>query len=145
MKRFSIIIFFTLLLNIQLSYCQNTADSTKNSISNEPAIFTVVEQQAEFKGGMQSLFKFINNKIDELMSPKEIEVDGKVILKFNVEVDGSLTDIKIIRGLSNKQDEAALKVVESMKYNYWLPGKRRGMPIKSNYMLPISFKKKYRN
>lgn len=133
-------IFFTLLLNIQLSYCQNSSITTSNQQSKNVEIYTAVEKNPTFIGGQSELIKYINHKLGELISPDEIEVEGSVILQFVVEKDGNLSDIKVARGLSKKENETAILIVESMPK--WEPGRQRGIPVNVRYTMPISFKKK---
>ncbi|MBK8721616.1 MAG: energy transducer TonB [Saprospiraceae bacterium] len=139
MIRFSISIFLVSLFNLQQSYCQNIADSKINSNNKEPEIFSIVEKNPSYIGGQTELVKYINHKMDELISPDEIEVEGKVILQFVVEKDGNLSDIKVVRGLTQKENETAILIVESMPK--WEPGCQRGIPVNVRYTLPISFRK----
>ena len=139
MIRFSISIFLVSLFNLQQSYCQNIADSKINSNNKEPEIFSIVEKNPSFIGGMSALYEFVNNKMDELISPDEIEVEGKVILQIIVNKEGKLSDIKVVRGLTQKENETAILIVESMPK--WEPGCQRGIPVNVRYTLPISFRK----
>lgn len=97
-------------------------------------IFTVVEKNPEFPGGPDALKKYIADKID----PETIEVQGKVILQFVVELDGSMTDIKVARGLSPAQDSQAVRIVQAMPK--WNPGMQRGKPVLVRYTLPVGFR-----
>ena len=140
MIRFSISIFFVSLFNLQQIYCQNSVDTTTKQQSKNVEIYTAVEKNPTFIGGQSELIKYINHKMDELISPEEIDFEGRVILQFVVEKDGKLSDIKVARGLTKKENETAILIVESMPK--WEPGLQRGIPVNVRYTMPISFKKK---
>ena len=140
MIRYSISIFFVSLFNLQQIYSQNSVDTTTKQQSKNVEIYTAVEKNPSFVGGQTELIKYINHKKDELISPDEIEVEGSVILQFVVEKDGNLSNIKVARGLSKKENETAILIVESMPK--WEPGRQRGIPVNVRYTMPISFKKK---
>jgi protein TonB len=69
---------------------------------------------------------------------KELGVQGKVFVTFVVEVDGSITDVKVLRGIGSGCDDEAVRVVKSMPK--WVPGKQRGVPVRVQFNLPINFK-----
>ena len=69
---------------------------------------------------------------------KEIGIQGKVYVTFVVEVDGSITDVKVLRGIGSGCDDEAVRVVKSMPK--WVPGKQRGVPVRVQFNLPINFK-----
>jgi protein TonB len=69
---------------------------------------------------------------------KELGVQGKGIVTFVVEVDGSITDVKVLRGIGSGCDDEAVRVVKSMPK--WVPGKQRGVPVRVQFNLPINFK-----
>jgi protein TonB len=105
-------------------------------IVEEAAIFTVVESMPEFKGGMQELYTYLGNNIKYPVMAKESGIQGKVYLTFVVERDGSITDIRLLRGIGGC-DEEAIRVVTTMPN--WKPGKQRGKPVRVQYTLPVRF------
>ena len=64
-------------------------------------------------------------------------VQGKVYIQFVIEKDGSITDVKVIRGVDASLDKEAVRVVKSMPK--WKPGKQRNKPVRVSYTLPINF------
>lgn len=103
-------------------------------------VFTIVEESASPKGGMQAFYKFVADKLSGRYPPqaRRMGIEGRVFVEFVVERDGSLTGVKAIKGIGAGCDELAVKVVESAPS--WNPGKQRGKPVRQRYTLPIIFK-----
>lgn len=106
-------------------------------VVDEAAIFTVVESMPEFKGGMQQLYTYLGTNIKYPVMAKESGIQGKVYVTFVVERDGSITDVKVLRGIGGGCDEEAIRVVGGMPR--WKPGKQRGKPVRVQYNLPVRF------
>jgi len=100
-------------------------------------IFTSVEQSPEFPGGNVAFGKYLSNNIRYPAIAKENNVQGKVFLNFIVERDGSLTDIKLIRGIGSGCDDEAIRVLKSSPH--WKPGILNGREVRVYYTVPISF------
>ena len=100
-------------------------------------IFTVVEKQPSFPGGEAKLFEYLGKNIKYTEMAKEASIRGKVYIQFVVEKDGSITDVKIIRGLGSGLDEIAKKAVRKMPK--WEPGEQRGKPVRVRFVLPVNF------
>lgn len=100
-------------------------------------IFTVVEEQPSYPGGDEARMKFLIDNIKYPEEAKELGVQGKVFVTFVVEVDGSITDVRVLRGIGAGCDEEAIRVVKSMPK--WVPGKQRGVPVRVQFNLPIKF------
>ena len=100
-------------------------------------IFTVVEEQPGYPGGDEARIKFLQDNIKYPEEAKELGVQGKVFVTFVVEVDGSITDVRVLRGIGAGCDEEAVRVVKSMPR--WVPGKQRGQPVRVQFNLPIKF------
>ncbi len=101
-------------------------------------IFNIVEQQAEFKGGMQKFYDYVSKKMKYPSQARRMNVEGKVYVQFVVERDGSITDVQAIRGIGAGCDEEAIKVIrESPKWN---PGKQRGRAVRVRRIIPITFR-----
>ena len=103
-------------------------------------VFTVVEQMPEFPdGGHSGLLKFIEDNIS-----KNITKEGRVVVSFVVERNGSLSDIQVIRSSSYKElDDEAIRIVRKMPK--WIPGQQRGKPVKVKYTVPVDFYKEENN
>ncbi|ANQ49455.2 TonB family protein [Flammeovirga sp. MY04] len=101
-------------------------------------IFEIVEDPAGFPGGMGKFYKWVGKNMKYPSQAKRMGVEGKVYVQFVVDKDGTLTDIKVVRGIGAGCDEAAINVLK--KAPKWKPGKQRGRPVKQRMVLPISFK-----
>lgn len=101
-------------------------------------IFTVVEENPTYPGGDEARIKFLMENMKYPEEAKELGVQGKVFVTFVVEVDGSITDVKVLRGIGSGCDDEAVRVVKSMPK--WVPGKQRGVPVRVQFNLPINFK-----
>jgi protein TonB len=110
----------------------------KQVVEEDPnQIFTSVEQSAEFPGGLDKFGKYLGNNIRYPAVARENNVQGRVIVQFVVERDGSLTDIHVVRGLGSGCDEEAIRVLKNSPK--WKPGIQNGRPVRQQYTVPISF------
>jgi periplasmic protein TonB len=103
----------------------------------EAEIFTVVEEQPAYPGGEEGRMKFLQDNIKYPEEAKELGIQGRVFVTFVVEVDGSITDVRVLRGIGGGCDEEAVRVVKAMPK--WVPGKQRGVPVRVQFNLPIKF------
>ena len=101
-------------------------------------IFTVVEESPGYPGGEEARIKFLRENIKYPEEAKELGVQGKVFVTFVVEVDGSISNVRVLRGIGSGCDDEAVRVVKSMPK--WVPGKQRGVPVRVQFNLPINFK-----
>ena len=104
----------------------------------EQEIFTVVEEQPSFPGGEQARMKYLQKNIEYPQMALESGIEGTVFVTFVVEPDGSVTDVRILRGIGGGCDEEALRVVRNMPK--WKPGKQRGKSVRVQFNMPIRFK-----
>ena len=104
---------------------------------DENKIFTVVEQQPEFQGGYEAMMNFIKKNMRYPASARRMGVDGTVYVSFVVSKDGSISEVKTIRGISADCDQEAMRVVSMMPP--WRPGKQNGKPVFVRFVLPIKF------
>jgi protein TonB len=130
MKRFLLLLSAIFLTNI--AFCQNEV-----KVSDDEAIFFVVEVQPEFPGGMDSMYAFIQKNLIYPEKAKAEGIEGRVFITFTIEKDGSVSNVKILRGIGGGCDEAAKEVVEKMPK--WKPGTQRGKPVRVQFNLPIKF------
>lgn len=100
-------------------------------------IFTAVEQNPEFMGGMDALLKFLQKNLRYPTPAVNANVGGKVFMQFVVGQDGSITKVDVLKGIGFGCDEEAQRVVKLMPR--WSPGKQSGRPVAVRYTLPISF------
>lgn len=103
----------------------------------EQQIFMVVENAPAFPGGDEARMKFLVENIKYPQMARESGIQGTVYVTFVVERSGSVTDVKILRGIGGGCDEEAIRVVQSMPK--WAPGKQRGKPVRVQFNMPIKF------
>ncbi len=101
-------------------------------------IFEAVEQQASFPGGQGALMKWLSSNLRYPELAQQNNVQGKVIVKFTVEKDGSITNPTVVRGVDKDLDREAIRVVKKMPR--WTPGKNNGAAVRSYFTLPVTFK-----
>jgi protein TonB len=114
-------------------------EGTGNAVIDEAPqqIFTVVEQPPEFPGGEEKLFEYLQKNIKYPAMAKESGIQGTVYVTFVVETDGSITDVKVLRGQGGGLDQEATRVVKNMPA--WKPGKQNGRGVRVQFNLPIKF------
>ena len=101
-------------------------------------IFTVVEKQPEFPGGMAELMKFLAKSIKYPVIAQENGIQGRVVCSFVVNRDGSIVDIQVMRGVDPSLDKEAVRVIGTMPK--WKPGEQRGKPVRVRFILPVQFR-----
>ena len=101
-------------------------------------IFDVVEENPEFIGGIQKLYKYLGDNIYYPEMAKENGIQGKVFVQFVVWKDGSIRDVKVIKGVHKTLNAEALRVINNMPN--WKPGKQRGKNVNARFTLPIKFR-----
>ncbi len=101
-------------------------------------IFIAVEQQAEFPGGQAQMMKWLGNNIRYPELAQQNNIEGRVIVKFVVEKDGSITNATVVKGVDKDLDREALRVVKKMPK--WQPGKNNGVAVRSYFTLPVTFR-----
>ncbi|WP_413670897.1 TonB family protein [Mucilaginibacter sp. Mucisp86] len=111
--------------------------SIASAQSGPDAVFTSVEQVPEFKGGIEAFGKFLMTNIRYPKAAHDNNVQGRVIITFVVEKDGSLSNMKVVRGIGSGCDEEAVRVLSISPA--WKPGIQNGKPVKVQYSVPISF------
>ncbi|MDR4987532.1 MAG: energy transducer TonB [Bacteroidales bacterium] len=105
---------------------------------DEDVIFTVVEDQPEFPGGEAARQRFLEENLRYPQMAREAGIQGTVFVTFVVETDGSVTDVRILRGIGGGCDEEAMRVVRMMPR--WQPGRQRGQPVRVQFNMPIRFR-----
>ncbi len=111
------------------------ADSTK-PIKRSSEVFSMVEQNPEFPGGMKAFGKYLQENLKYPVSAQKANITGKVYIQFIVNTDGSTSDIKTLKGIGYGCDEEAIRVLEKVK---WIPGKQSGRIVRSRFTVPIDF------
>ncbi|MDE6379578.1 MAG: M56 family metallopeptidase [Muribaculaceae bacterium] len=127
------------------SLAETTVSNEASSAMSMPAlpqeerdVFVAVEHQADFPGGMPALMQWLSRNIRYPEAAMKADIQGRVIVKFVVEADGSVTNAEIVKGVSEELDTEALRVVNDMPK--WTPGKVNGKDVASFFTIPINFR-----
>ena len=101
-------------------------------------VFDVVEEMPSFPGGNAALMSYLNSNTKYPVVAQENGVQGRVIVSFVVERDGSISDVKVARSVDPSLDREAQRVVKSMPK--WKPGKQNGSAVRVKYTVPVVFR-----
>ncbi len=102
------------------------------------SVYTEVDEKPQFKGGVDSLLIYIGKNTVYPKEAKRNNIQGKVIVRFVVEKDGSVSNVAILKGADPQLDAEALKVVKSLP-RFEKPGIKSGQAVAVNFMVPITF------
>ncbi|WP_254413171.1 M56 family metallopeptidase [Dyadobacter diqingensis] len=100
-------------------------------------IYTVVEEQPNFPGGVKAMYKFLGDHIEYPKAAADANVQGRVFLSFVVTETGEMTDITVLKGIGFGCDAEAVRVLSA--FPKWEPAKQNGVPVNARYNLPINF------
>jgi periplasmic protein TonB len=100
--------------------------------------FDFVESGAEPVGGYEAFYKYVKKELKYPSQARRMGVEGKVYVQFIIERDGSLTDVKVMKGIGAGCDEEAVRVLSQSPS--WQPGKQRGRPVRQRMVMPLVFK-----
>ena len=110
----------------------------EETVEEEAIPFQLVEEKPSFNGGDANEFsKWVNSKLVYPEIAKENGVQGRVTLQFTVNADGTVSNVKVLRGVDSSLDKEAVRVVSS--YPKWKPGKQRDRAVKVTYTFPVIF------
>lgn len=104
----------------------------------EQEIFQIVEEMPAFPGGEGKLMEYVAKNIKYPQIARETGIQGRVFVGFVVEPDGSISNVKLLRGIGGGCDEEAMRVIKSLPK--WKPGKQRGKAVRVSYQIPVFFK-----
>ena len=114
------------------------AESVSKKAPDNDSIFQIVEVMPEFPGGADAMMKYLSGNIKYPEEAKDKGISGRVFINFVIEKDGSVNEVKVMRGIGKLCDDEAVRVVKAMPK--WKPGLQKGKPVRVSYMLPINFK-----
>jgi TonB family protein len=100
-------------------------------------VFSVVEETATPKEGMPAFYKYLAENMKYPQEARETKTEGKVFVQFIINIDGSLSDIRVVKGIGKGCDEESIRVIKASPA--WNPGKQKGIIVKQRYTLPIMF------
>ena len=101
-------------------------------------VFTIVEQQPVYPGGMGAFYQFVQKKLKYPSQARRMGIEGKVFVQFVVDKKGNITQVVAVKGIGAGCDEEAVRVIKSSPK--WKAGKQRGKAVKVRMILPITFK-----
>jgi TonB family protein len=102
--------------------------------------FNVVEQMPEFPGGAVELMKFLSENVKYPEAAEKTGTQGRVIAQFIVEADGSITNVKVVKNVTEELDAETVRVINAMPK--WKPGMQKGQPVRVKYTIPVTFRLK---
>ncbi len=131
--------------NAAESYFNNEHTVTKEDLDTDPKskvkeedVFEAVDEMPEFPGGLHAMMTWLGENIRYPAAAVENNVQGRVIVRFIVEKNGTVTNPIIVRGVGKDLDSEALRVVKALPQ--LIPGKKNGQPVRTHFSLPINFK-----
>ena len=128
MKKLFLIMFFMAFVSVN-AYSQS--DDSDNEV------YSMVDERAQFPGGQNEMLKYLQENLQYPEAAKANNVHGRVIVKFIIERDGSLSDIKVMKGIGSGCNEEAIRLIQSMPK--WKPGKNKGKEVRVSMMVPVNF------
>ncbi len=138
--KLSTILLFLLISNISFAQEEivlQTVQDTTFQVSDSGEVFVFVEDQPEFLGGDDARIKYLQKSIRYPELAKESGIQGTVYITFVVEKDGSVTNVKVLRGIGGGCDKESVRVIKNMPK--WKPGMQRGEAVRCQYNMPIRY------
>lgn len=126
----------TIRANVQKKVVKTTKATKKTSANDK--VYEVCEQMPTFPGGDAALMKYLAENIKYPVSAQKAKEQGRVVVQFIVEKDGTVTGVKTVRSVTPALDAEAVRVIKAMPK--WTPGKQGGQPVRVNYNVPVSFR-----
>ena len=126
--------------NTELGDIQVVSYASQPKAKEQGEIFQVVEEQPMFPGGMEEMMKFLQQNTKYPKEAQDKGIQGRVIVQFVVNKDGSISDTKVLKAVDPQLDAEALRVVNAMPN--WTPGKNKGEPVRTYFTIPVVFKLK---
>lgn len=127
--------------NISCSQDASQTEDAKEAPADSTAkeeVFMVAEQMPEYPGGMKEMLKFLQENVKYPANAMKNNVQGRVIVQFVVEKDGTPTEFKVLRSVDPDLDAEALRVMKAMPK--WKPGMQKGQVVRVKFTVPVSFK-----
>ena len=128
-----------ILMLLMAECCLISAHAQKTVVSQaNQKVFDTVEQMPEYPGGMQAMIEFLQTNMKYPEDAEKQKVEGRVMVQFVVETDGSISDVHVAKQVFPSLDAEAIRVVQAMPR--WTPGKDKGKVVRVKYNLPIVFR-----
>ena len=128
-----------ILMSFMAVCCLMTANAQKTVVSQtNQKVYDEVEQMPEYPGGMPAMIEFLQTNIKYPEDAVKQKVEGRVMVQFVVETDGSISDVHVAKQVFPSLDVEAIRVVQAMPN--WVPGSEKGKVVRVKYNLPIVFR-----
>ena len=134
MKKFLIMALMA-LFGLTTVSAQKTVVAKKNQ-----QVFDVVEKMPEYPGGQAALFEYLSTNIKYPADAEKQKIEGRVLVTFVVNTDGSITDIEVVKKAFPSLDAEAVRVISGMPK--WTPGEQKGQKVRVKYTVPLNFRLK---
>ena len=105
---------------------------------DKDGVYQIVDEMPQYPGGEAAMMDYVAQNVVYPKEAQEKGISGRVFVGFIVEKDGSVSEVKVLRGIGGGCDEEAVRVIKAMPK--WKPGKMKGKPVRVSYMMPIIFK-----
>ena len=130
-----------ILMSMMVVFSLSTVSAQKTVVSQKnQKVYEMVDQMPEFPGGMPALIEFLQNNVKYPADAEKQKVEGRVLVSFVVETDGSVTDVQLMKKAFPSLDAEAVRVTKAMPN--WTPGKMKGKVVRVHYTFPIVFRLK---
>ena len=131
-----LLILFLAMLCSSVTLMAQEVDSKPET--QEEQVYSIVETMPSFPGGQTALVAYLQENLKYPQSARDNGIQGRVYVNFVVEKDGSISNVKVNRGIGGECDEEAVRVIKAMPK--WIPGVQKGQTVRVSYMMPIVFK-----
>lgn len=110
----------------------------REEVVEDNTVFEFLEEMPEFPGGQAAMMKWLSENVKYPAIAAENNIQGRVMVSFIVERDGSVSDVKILRSVDPSLDKEAIRLINSMPK--WKPGMQTGKPVRARFNIPVTFK-----
>ncbi|MBQ4421087.1 MAG: energy transducer TonB [Bacteroidales bacterium] len=143
MKKLSVkLTAFSLMLlcivSLQAQGNKKTNDKSTNKNITADKVYESCEQSAEFPGGFDTMLNFISSTLEYPPQSIENKIEGRVVVKFIIETDGSISNVEILKGLDEYCNQETLRIIKAMPR--WKPAEEKGKKVRQQFVIPIRFK-----
>jgi TonB family protein len=132
----NLLLFIVFTFSLQRVAAQES-NVTLSQLTDSGKVFTAVETEPVPVGGMAAYYRFLGNKIRYPSADKIYNIQGRVIVQFVIEKDGSLTEIKVMRSPSNTLADETIRVLKMAPK--WTPGLQNQKPVRVMYTIPVNY------
>lgn len=127
-----------LIMALMACFGLTTVSAQKTVVAKKnQQVFDVVEKMPEYPGGSAALFEYLSTNVKYPVDAEKQKIQGRVLVTFVVNTDGSITDIEVVKKAFPSLDAEAVRVISGMPK--WIPGEQKGQKVRVKYTVPLSF------